>query len=149
VKAHAVFFARKTGVVEKFFGAAGVERVLRDVGFVGPVIGRKDAARNLRLAAEEIADEGSAVCGEGERLTNLLASKERVPQIDAEVGEVGAGALRERKRWLLDEDGNDVGGERTHFEVGGAFAEFESADHGVGDDSEMETFHLRVCKYKP
>jgi hypothetical protein len=34
------------------------------------------------------------------------------------------------------EDGSHVGRERADFDVGGAFAEFEGADDGVGNDSE-------------
>ena len=41
-----------------------------------------------------------------------------------EVGEVGAGAFTEGERWPADQDGNEIGGEGTHFEVGGTFAKF-------------------------
>jgi len=92
--------------VEKFFGASGVERVLRDVGLVGPVIGRKDAAGNLRLAVQQISNQCSSIRGEGRGLSNFFASEERVLEIDAEVGEVRTGAPGERERWLLNQDRN-------------------------------------------
>ncbi len=51
--------------VEKFFCARGVSRILRDVGFVSPVVGWKDAVGYAGLAVEQEFYEGFAIAGEG------------------------------------------------------------------------------------
>ena len=66
-----------------------------------------------------------------------------VSQIDAEVGEVGAWALRDGEIGLPRKNGNHVGGECADFEIGGAFAEFESADDGVRNDAKADAIELR------
>jgi hypothetical protein len=42
----------------------------------------------------------------------------------------------ERESGHLDENGDQIGREGTHFEVGGAFAEFKGADYSVADNVE-------------
>ncbi len=53
VKARAVLLARETGGIEKLFGVSGIVSILRDVWFVGPVIGREKAAGDAGFVREE------------------------------------------------------------------------------------------------
>jgi len=57
-------------------------------------------------------------------LADFAFGQERILEIYSEVGEVGAGAFTEGERWPADQDGNEIGGEGAHFEVGGTFAKF-------------------------
>jgi hypothetical protein len=115
-------------------GAGGIHSVLRDIWLVGPMVGREDAVGDLRLTVEEIADEGFAIGGEGESLADFAVSKDGILEIDAEVGEISAGALGDSEGRLLSENGDEIGNQGAEFEIGGAFAKFEGADDGVGDD---------------
>lgn len=72
--ADAICAPGKACQVEKLFGARGIEGILRDVQFVGPVIRRKNAAGGLRLAVEQVSDERGAICGEGQSLADFSVS---------------------------------------------------------------------------
>jgi len=91
------------------------------------------------LAVKKIANERVAVGGEGQRLAYLAAREERIFEIDSKVGEIGAGTIGNLEIGAARENGNDVGGERTHFDVRGTLAKFEGANDGVGNDAEADT----------
>ena len=76
-------FRGETRGIEKLFRAGGVERVLRDVRFVGPVIGRKNAAGDTGLAVNQIADERLAVGSIGQGLANFAAFEDGVFEVEA------------------------------------------------------------------
>jgi hypothetical protein len=139
----AVAFARKAGRVEQLFGASGIERVLGEVGFVGPMIGRENAGGDASLAVQEVANEGFAVGGESQGLTDFRVGEDRVVEVDAEIGEIGAGALGDGEGGLFGEDGNHVGGKGADLDVSRTFAELQSANDSVRDDTEADAGELR------
>ena len=108
MEAHAVLFAGEACSVKKPFGADGIVGILRDVRFGGPVIGRKHAGGELGLAVEEIANQRLAIRREGQRLAEFAMGKRRVFEIEAEVGEIGAGPFRDGETRLAREDRDNV-----------------------------------------
>src|SRR5712664_3533807 len=93
----------------------------------------------MRLSMKEIADQGFAVRSIRERLADLAAGECGIFEIECEVGEVRARALCNGQRGLLGEDRDDVGIKRAHLDIGGAFAQFQGANDGVGDDAKSDT----------
>src|SRR6202030_16765 len=93
MEADAVCGAGGASPVETFFRFCDIDRILRYVGFKGPVIWRKDAVSDAGLAVQEKFYQGFAVGSAGEGFANFAFGEERILKIDAEVGEVGAGAL--------------------------------------------------------
>src|SRR6266576_3853443 len=140
MKADSVCAATIACRVENLFSAGNVGRILRDVRLVRPMIWRQDAARDTRLSMKQITDERIAVGGKCEGLPDFAVSEKRVFQVDAEVREIRSWALSHGKLRPTDKHGDEIGGKGTHFEIGRAFAEFEGADDGVGNDAKTNVF---------
>lgn len=128
-------------MIEECTGVSRVVAVLRDVGFVGPMIWGKNAGSDDGFAVQKVADERGAIGGVGKGLANFAMGEDGVLKVDAEVGEIRAAMFGDSEIGLTAECGNHVGGKRTHLKVGGTFAKFEGADDGVGDDAEANGFN--------
>jgi hypothetical protein len=76
-------------------------------------------------------------------LTEFTARQKRIFEIQAKIGEIRARTLCDRESGLARENRNDIGGKRAHFKIGGAFAELQRSNDGVGDDSETHAGELR------
>ncbi len=107
------------------------------------MIGRQNARSDFCLAAEQISDERFAVGGIREGLPELPVRQNRIFEIEAAIGEVRSGAIRDRQIGPARKNGNDIRRERGHFEISGALAEFQSAHDGVRDDAEAHACKLR------
>src|ERR1700730_13681476 len=141
--AHAALLARETGSVEKLFGASGIVPIPRDGRFGGPMIRGQRTGGDLGLPVEEIADEGFKVRGKTEGLTKLAAGQESIFKVEAKIIEIRSGSIGDLQIGLARENGNTVRREGTHFDVSGAFAEFECANYGVRDDPEADASEVR------
>src|SRR5216684_403168 len=119
MEADSVLPAGEAGGIENFLRADGIERVLRDIWLIGPMIWRKRARGDPRLAAEQVADEGFAIGGERQGLAHFAVREDGVFEIETEVVQVDARALGDGESGLAGEDGNHVRGQGTHLEVGG------------------------------
>src|SRR5580692_8338823 len=143
METRAVLLAWETGSVEYFFGVGGVEGVLCDVWFIGPMIGRKYAARDARFAVKQIANKRFAVGSESESLANFALGEDGIFEIKAKITKICAGPLRDGHSGLACEHGDQVRQKRAHFQVSGAFSQFERAHDCVRNDAKTDARDLR------
>ena len=99
---------------------------------------RHHALRNLRLPVQQIANDGLAVRGVGQRLANFAPRDQRIIQIESEIIHVGAGAVSDREIALFGENRDHVRREGTDFHVGGTFAQLQRANNGIRHDAHAE-----------
>ncbi len=142
-EADAAGAARETGGVEERGGAHGIVIVVGEIGIEGPVGGREEGGSEAGLAAHEIANDGGAVGGIGESLANGVLGENGIFEIESDVGERSAGLVFGLNVRVAAESVDHVGSEGAKFDVGGAFAEFERADGGVGNDAEVNAGNVR------
>src|SRR5580704_10055092 len=139
----AVLLARQTGLVQDFLHAGWIDRVLRDVRFGSPMIGRKDATGDAGFAVKQKANQYFAVGGEGEGLADFAFGENGIFEIEAEITKICARTLRNGEARLPRENGDHVRRKRTHLEVGGSFTKFERADDGVRNNAKTNAGDLR------
>src|ERR1700722_2566506 len=106
MKTRAILLAWETSGVQDCFGPRRIQGVLRDIRFVCPVIGRKNAAGNAGLTPKQITNKRFAIRGKGERLANFLLGEDGIFEIEAEIAEICPGALRDCQAVLRREDGD-------------------------------------------
>jgi hypothetical protein len=142
-KADAAGAASEAGRVKERGGARGIVIVVGEIGIEGPVGGREERRGEAGLAAEEVADDGGAVSGVGEALADGTLGEDGVFKVESDVGEGGAGLIVGGNVRIAAKGVDHVGSEGSEFDVGGAFAEFESAHGGVGNDAEVYAGDVR------
>lgn len=142
-KADTAGAASEAGGVEERGGARGIVIVIGEIGVEGPVGGREEGGSEAGLAAHEIADDGGAVSGVGETLANGAFGEDGIFEIESDVSEGSAGLIVGGDVRVAAKGVDHVGREGAEFDVSGAFAEFEGADGGVGNDAEVNARDVR------
>ncbi len=103
MKADSVCGARVSGGVKKFFCARGVGGILRDIWFVAPVIGWKDAVGYSGLVVEKEFYQCFAIGGEGQSFADFafeLISRSAEPLRSSSARTTASGTMRKRMYWI-------------------------------------------------
>ena len=148
VEADAVYF-RIFRLLEQLAGTGGIMVIGRHVAVVSPALRGQKAIGGPGKTALQILQQRAAVDGISQGLADALVLKNRIAQIERQIGQHGAGCMHDAEIRIIFEGQHHVGSQGVDGDVGAALAQFQRARGGIGHhnktDFERRHFFAPVC----
>jgi hypothetical protein len=126
-----------TGVPQQTARQRRVEHRCGKLCIAGPVLRRQQGRRRPGGSAQHILHDGSPIDGVGNGLAYPQIARDRVLQVETEVGEVAAGYTQQPDTWLPVQVSDEFGRQVVLQQIQFATQQLQRADRGITDTLEF------------